>query len=61
MRMKDALHNKKYHTRILNNAVSEYQHEIDTLTKEYQRKLEEAKHSYDWNMKYPEEQSEALQ
>ena len=52
MRMKDALHNKKYHSRILDNAMSEYQHKIDSLTKEYQRKLEEAKHSYDWNMKY---------
>ena len=52
MRMKDALRNKKYHSRILNNAMSEYQHKIDALTKEYQRKLEEAKHSYDWNMKY---------
>ena len=52
MRMKDALRNKKYHTRILDNAMSEYQHKIDALTKEYQRKLEEAKNSYDWNMKY---------
>ena len=52
MRMKDALRNKKYHTRILDNAMSEYQHKIDILTKEYQRKLKEAKHSYDWGMKY---------
>ena len=52
MRMKDALRNKKYHSRILDNAMGEYQHKIDVLTKEYQRKLEEAKHSYDWNMKY---------
>ena len=52
MYMKDALRNKKYHSRILDNAMSEYQHKIDVLTKEYQRKLEEAKHSYDWNMKY---------
>ena len=52
MRMKDALRNKKYHSRILDNAMSEYQHKIDALTKEYQKKLEEAKHSYDWNMKY---------
>ena len=52
MRMKDALRNKKYHTRILDNAMSEYQNKIDALTKEYQRKLREAKHSYDWNMKY---------
>ena len=52
MRMKNALHNKKYHTRILDNAMNEYQHKIDALTKEYQRKLEEAKHSYDWNMRY---------
>ena len=52
MRMKDALRNKKYHSNILDNAMNEYQHKIDVLTKEYQRKLEEAKHSYDWNMKY---------
>jgi hypothetical protein len=52
MRMKDALRNKKYHTRILDNAMSEYQNKIDALTKEYQRKLEQAKNSYDWNMKY---------
>ena len=52
MRMKDALRNKKYHSRILDNAMSEYQHKIDALTKVYQRKLEEAKHSYDWNMDY---------
>ena len=51
-RMKSALHNKKYHKRILDNAMSEYQNKIDALTKEYQRKLEEAKRSYDWNMKY---------
>ena len=50
--MKNALHNKKYHKRILDNAMSEYQNKIDSLTKEYQRKLEEAKRSYDWNMKY---------
>ena len=52
MRMKDALRNKKYHTNILNNAMSEYQHKIDVLTKEYQEKLEQAKHSYDWDIKY---------
>ena len=51
-RMKDALHNRKYHSNILNNAMNEYQHKVDALTKEYQRKLEEAKHSYDWNMDY---------
>lgn len=52
MLMKDALRNKKYHKRILDNAMNEYQNKIDALTKEYQRKLEEAKRSYDWNMKY---------
>lgn len=52
MRMKDALRNKKYHTRILDNAMGEYQHKVDALTKEYQKKLEEAKRSYDWDMKY---------
>ena len=51
-RMQNALRNKKYHTRILDNAMSEYQNKIDALTKEYQRKLEQAKNSYDWNMKY---------
>lgn len=52
MRMKDAIRNKKYHKRILDNAMTEYQQKINALTKEYQRKLEEAKNSYDWNMKY---------
>ena len=51
-RMKSALHNKKHHKRILDNAMNEYQNKIDALTKEYQRKLEEAKKSYDWNIKY---------
>ena len=52
MRMKDALHNKKYHSHILDNAMNEYQRKVDNLTKEYQKKLEEAKHSYDWDMDY---------
>ena len=52
MRMKDALRDRKYHSRILNNAMSEYQNKIDALTKEYQKKLEEAKRSYDWNMNH---------
>ena len=52
MIMKDALRDRKYHSNILNNAMNEYQHKVDALTKEYQRKLEEAKNSYDWNMKY---------
>ena len=51
-RMKNALQNKKYHKRILDNAMNEYQNKIDILTKEYQKRLEEAKHSYDWSMKY---------
>lgn len=52
MRMQEALRNKKYHSRILDNAMSEYQNTINTLTREYQRKLDEAKHSYNWNMDY---------
>ena len=52
MRMKDALRNKKYHERILDTAMAEYQHKIDVLTQEYQRKIEQAKHSYDWDIKY---------
>ena len=50
--MKEALRNRKYHSNILNNAMNEYQNRVDALTKEYQRKLAEAKHSYDWNMDY---------
>ena len=50
--MKNALRNKKYHSRVLNNAMREYQHKIDALTKEYQRNIEQAKKSYDWDMKY---------
>ena len=52
MCMKDALRNRKYHSNILDNAMNEYQNKVDALTKEYQRKLAEAKHSYDWNMDY---------
>ena len=50
--MKNALYYRKYHSRILDNAMSEYQKKIDILTKEYQQKLEGAKKSYDWDMKY---------
>ena len=50
MNMKDALHNRKYHSNILDNAMSEYQNRVDALTKEYQKKLADAKKSYDWSM-----------
>lgn len=32
--------------------MNDYQTKIDNLTKEYQMKIKEAKHSYDWNLDY---------
>ena len=52
MRMKDALTNRKRHTRNLETLMSEYQTNIDRITKEYQKKIEDAKRSYDWNLDY---------
>ena len=46
------LHDRKYHQKELDNAMSEYQRRIDDITKEYQRKLENAKRHYDWSIEY---------
>ena len=46
------LHDRKYHQKELDNAMSEYQKTIDDITKEYQRKLADAKRHYDWSMEY---------
>ena len=46
------LSDRKYHQSKLNNAMSEYQQRIDEITKEYQKKLANAKNSYDWDIKY---------
>ena len=51
-RMQDALYDRKRHTRNLETLMSDYQTKINNLTKEYQKKIEEAKHSYDWNLDY---------
>ena len=51
-RMRDALCNKKRHTKNLENLMNDYKSEIDALTAEYQRKLNEAKRSYEWNLEY---------
>lgn len=51
-RIKCALHDRKRHAHNLETLMSNYQTQIDNLTKEYQRKIEEAKRSYDWNLNY---------
>lgn len=50
--MRDALYDRKRHTKNLENLMNDYQTKIDNLTKEYQKKIEEAKRSYDWNLDY---------
>ena len=50
--MRDSLYNRKRCSKELNNALSEYQKKIDSITAEYQRMLKNAKDSYDWNLDY---------
>lgn len=50
--MRTNLSDRNYHQTKLNNAMNEYQNTIDNLTKEYQKKLAEAKHRYDWSMEH---------
>ena len=40
--------------------MNEYQNTIDNLTKEYQKKLAEAKHYYDWSMEYHTKELERI-
>ena len=51
-RLRNALSDRKHHSANLQNAMNVYQNKIDELTKEYQRKIEDAKRSYEWNVKY---------
>lgn len=51
-KMRDSLYNRKRCSKELNNALSEYQKKIDSITAEYQRMLKNAKDSYDWNLDY---------
>ena len=55
--MRTLLHDKKYHSKNLDNAMSEYQQKIENITAEYKRMLDNAKRNYDWSVKY---HSEAL-
>ena len=50
--MRNLLHDRKYHSRNLNNAMAEYQKKIENITAEYKRMLDNAKSSYDWNISY---------
>ncbi len=50
--MRTLLHDRKYHKKNLDNAMTEYQQKIENITAEYKRMLDNAKHSYDWNIDY---------
>ena len=50
--MRTLLHDRKYHSNNLNNAMAEYQKKIENITAEYRRMLDNAKHNYDWNVDY---------
>ena len=52
VKMRTALHDRKYHKKNLDNAMAEYQQKIENITAEYKRMLDNAKHSYDWNVNY---------
>lgn len=52
VKMRTALHDRKYHKKNLDNAMIEYQQKIENITAEYKRMLDNAKHSYDWNIDY---------
>lgn len=51
-KLRQSLHDRKYHKRILDNAMAEYQQKIENITAKYKRMLDNAKHSYDWNIDY---------
>lgn len=50
--LRSALYDRKHHTKELSCAMEVYRNKIDSLTKEYQRKIEDAKRSYEWTMEY---------
>lgn len=50
--MRMNLHDRDYHSRELANSMSEYQKQIDKITKEYQEKIASAKSHYKWSVEY---------
>ena len=50
--LRNALQDRKHHSKELGCAMQVYQNKIDALTKEYKNKIEEAKRSYEWNVDY---------
>lgn len=52
VKMRTALHDRKYHKKNLDNAMAEYQQKIENITAEYKRMLDNAKSSYDWSVNY---------
>ena len=52
VKMRTALHDRKYHKKNHDNAMNEYQHKIENITAEYKRMLDNAKSSYDWSIDY---------
>ena len=50
--LRNALSDRNHHEKELSCAMEVYQNKIDALTKEYQRKIEDAKMSYEWNVEY---------
>ena len=50
--MRRNLHDRDYHSKELANSMSEYQKQINKITKEYQDKIASAKRHYEWSVKY---------
>ena len=50
--MRMNLHDRDYHSKELANSMSEYQKQIDKITKEYQEKIASAKSHYKWSVEY---------
>jgi hypothetical protein len=50
--LRNALYSRKHHEKELSCAMEIYKNKIDTLTKEYQKKIEDAKRSYEWSVEY---------
>ena len=51
-RMSSALYYRKYHKKIIDKAWDEFQSTLNELTKEYNRKIENAKKYYEWSMEH---------
>lgn len=50
--MSRALHTKKLNQERLNDAWNEFQAELEKITREYNKKLADAKSSYEWGIEY---------